>query len=465
MLQKSSDTPGKPPRRDPVLAAPLPPAAPLPVLKYIWTARRNAVAAFHADVYRQWIVETKLWRLHTFILNCPAGIRHVLIDNAANYVKGTVEQRIASASSPPDFVPTDEWRDRRRTMSSVLQPRCMAGNAAVVFDSTQALLEQWKALPAHTVIDISSEMTRLALGIMSQMVFSPDRAESLPVLEHTLARIHAEPLFNLLDFAPLLNRPWTAYKRNRAHRTFSRLTAFIGALIRRRSAEEADYDDLFGHLLRERNAETGQPLSAEEIQSQIVTVIGAGQQSIGLALTWIWYLLSQHPVEEGRLHAELDEVLAGKVPGIDDIARLPYTKAVIEESLRLYPPLHTLAWRGAIEEDEVCGVKIPKGATITIVPWVLHRHTRLWERPGQFDPDRFSPERSKARPRYAYLPFGTGPRVCIGASFVMMTISLILATIAQRYRLRLLAHYPVEPQGLVALKPRYGLKVTLEERG
>jgi cytochrome P450 len=457
MLQKNSGSP-----RDPVLAAPVPPAAPLPILKYLWTARKNAVAAFHADAYREWIVETKLWKLHTFIVNDPAGIRHVLADNAGNYVKGTIGQRIAFDPSRADFVATDEWRDRRRTMSSVLNHRCIAGNAAIVFESTQALLETWKASAGH--LDISSEMTRLALGIMSQIVFSSDRAQSMPVLEHALARVHAEPLVNLLDFAPLLNRPWAAYKRKRAHRAFSPLTAFIHEVIRKRSVANTDHDDLLGHLLHERNAETGQPLSTAEIQTQIVTVIGAGQQSIGLALAWIWYLLSQHPLDEARLHLELDQVLAGEAPGIEDVARLPYTRRVIEEALRLYPPLHTLAWRGAINDDEVCGFKIPKGATITIVPWVLHRHTKLWERPGEFDPDRFSPEQCKARPRYAYLPFGAGPRVCIGASFVMMAVSLILATIAQRYRLRLVAGHPVEAQGLIALRPRYGLKVTLEER-
>ncbi|MBV8115576.1 MAG: cytochrome P450 [Silvibacterium sp.] len=464
MLQRTSDIQAETRRHGPVLAAPLPPAAPLPILKYICAARRNAVAAFHADVYREWIVETKLWKLHTFIVNDPAGIRRVLIDNADNYIKGTIEPRIASASSRADFIANNKWRDRRRTMSSALNHRCMFGNAAMVFDSTQALLEEWKPLAAHLVFDISSEMARLALGIMSQVVFSSDRAESMPVLEHALARVHAEPLVNLLDFAPLLSRPWAAYKRNCAHRAFSRLTAFIHEVIRKRSVANADYDDLLGRLMQERNAETAHSLSTEEIQTQIVTVIGAGQQSIGLALTWIWYLLSQHSVEEARLHAELDEVLAGRVAGIEDIARLPYTRAVIEESLRLYPPLHTLAWRGAIDDDEVCGVKIPKGATVTIVPWVLHRHTKLWDRPAEFDPGRFSPEQGTARSRYAYLPFGAGPRVCIGASFVMTAISLILATIAQRYRLRLLADHPVEPQGLTALKPRYGMKMTLEKR-
>jgi cytochrome P450 len=448
-----------------VPAAPVPPAAPLPFLQYIRTVRNNSVAGFYADVYRQWIVETKLWKLHTFIVNDPAGIRHVLVDNAANYVKGTIEQRISSATSGTNFRATDEWDARRRTMSSVLDYRSVSRNTVIILNSAHALIERWSALPPHSILEISSEMADLTLEIISRLIFSSHGAEMAPVLEHTFARNHAERLFDLLDFAPLLDRPWAAYKRYRARRSFNNLTASIDALIQKRSSETATaYDDLLGRLMRERNAETGQPLSREEIHTQIIIVMGAGHQSVALALTWIWYLLSQHPLEEGRLHAELDEALAGRPPAVEDIARLPYTRMVIDESLRLYPPFPIMAWRGALDNDEVCGVKIPKGATVTIAPWVLHRHEKLWDRPGQFDPSRFSPERGEDRPRYAYLPFGTGPRVCIGASFAIMEITLILATIAQRYRLRLLPDHPVEVQGLLALEPRYGLKVTLEKR-
>jgi cytochrome P450 len=448
-----------------VPAAPVPPAAPLPFFQYIWTVRDNAIAGFHADVYRQWIVETKLWKLHTFIVNDPAGIRHVLVDNAANYVKGTIEQRIASATSGVNFRATDDWHDRRHIMSSALDYRSVSRNAAIILNAAHALIERWSALPARSIIETSSEMAHLTLEIISRIVFSSHGAEMAPVMEHTFARNHAERLFDLLDFAPLLDRPWAAYKRNRARRSFNNLTASIDALIQKRSAERAPaYDDLLDHLMRERNAETGQPLNREEIHSQIITVTGAGHQSVALALTWIWYLLSEHPVEEARLHSELDEALAGRPPTVDDIARLPHTRTVIEESLRLYPPFPVMAWRGALDDDEVCGVKIPRGATVTIVPWILHRHEKLWDRPEQFDPSRFSPERSEGRPHYAYLPFGTGPRVCIGASFAIMEITLILATIAQRYRLRVLPDHPVEVQGLITLQPRYGLKVTLEKR-
>jgi cytochrome P450 len=163
------------------------------------------------------------------------------------------------------------------------------------------------------------------------------------------------------------------------------------------------------------------------------------------------------------LHDELAAVLAGRTPRHEDLAQLRYARMVIDESMRLYPPAHTLG-REAIAPDEVLGHRIPAGATVLIVPWMLHRKPALWEHPDRFEPERFSPERAAARPRYAYIPFGAGPRICIGAAFAIEEALLILATIAQRYRLHLKPGHPVEPQGLITLRPRYGLPMRLERR-
>jgi len=450
---------------DPVPAAPVPPSAPLPFFQYICAARNSAIAAFHADVYRQPIVEMKLWKLHTLIVSDPAAIRHILIDNAANYIKGGIEQRIASASSREVFTGTEKWRDRRRTMSSIVDYRSNTGNSSIILESAQSLLARWNASPAGTVIEVSAEMSQLALEINLRLVFSSDSSDMTGVMERTFAHNEPDPSFSLLDFAPLLDQPWAAYKRFRTRRKFLALNAAVDRLIAKRTHEKTpDRDDLLGRLMRERDAETGEPLSRKQIHSQIITVIGAGHHTVALALTWIWYLLSLHPVEEARLDAELHSVFAAQPPDVADIPRLPCTRMLIEESLRLYPPVPVMAWRGALADDEVGSVKIPRGATVTIAPWVLQRHESLWQDPGRFIPERFSPACTQSRSRYAYLPFGTGPRVCIGASFAMMEITLILATLARHYRLRVLPDHPVEPQGLVTLRPRYGIKATLERR-
>ena len=216
--------------------------------------------------------------------------------------------------------------------------------------------------------------------------------------------------------------------------------------------------------MAERDLQTGTGLTAQEVHSQVITILGTGHEAVASTLTWIWYLLARHPLQEARLHSELDQVLAGRTPCVEDLAKLPYTRMVIAEALRLYPPVHTMAWRGALEDDEICGLNIPKGSTVSIIPWVLHRHSRLWDHPKRFDPERFSLDRSAGRSRFAYLPFGIGPRACIGVSFVMTEMMLILATLAQCYRLRLVPGHKVEPRGLILLKARYGLKTTLERQ-
>ena len=204
-------------------------------------------------------------------------------------------------------------------------------------------------------------------------------------------------------------------------------------------------------------------MTPKEVRDQVVTIFMAGHETTSQALSWTFYLLSQNPAAEAKLYDELAAVLAGRTPRYDDLAKLPYTRMVIEESMRLYPPAHTFG-RQPIADDEVLGHRIPAGSEVLIMPWLLHRKPSLWENPDRFDPERFAPERAAARPRFAYIPFGAGPRICIGAAFAMAEAMLILATIAQRYRLRLKPGFPVEPHGLITLRPRYGLKMLLEQR-
>ncbi len=179
-----------------------------------------------------------------------------------------------------------------------------------------------------------------------------------------------------------------------------------------------------------------------------------------MAMTWTWYLLSQHPAQEAKLHAELHSVLGGRSPNSDDLSKLAYARMVLEESMRLYPPVHTIA-RAALADDTLAGRHVPKGSIVLIAPWVIHRHRQLWHNPERFDPERFSPDQTTARPRFSYLPFGGGRRICIGAAFAIAEATILLATIAQRYRLRLVSAHPVEPQGLITLRPRGGMMMTL----
>jgi len=204
-------------------------------------------------------------------------------------------------------------------------------------------------------------------------------------------------------------------------------------------------------------------MSAQEVRDHVITIFMAGHETTAMAMTWTWYLLSQHQAEESKLYAELEAALGGRAPNSEDLSKLIYTRMVIEESMRLYPPVHTIA-REALADDILAGRHVPKGSTVLIAPWVLHRHRQLWQNPGRFDPERFSPEQSAIRRRFSYLPFGGGRRICIGAGFATAEATILLATIAQRYRLRLVAGHPVEPQGLITLRTRHGMKMALMPR-
>jgi cytochrome P450 len=205
-------------------------------------------------------------------------------------------------------------------------------------------------------------------------------------------------------------------------------------------------------------------MTEEEVRDEVVIIFIAGHETSALAATYAWYLLSLHPEQEARLHAELDAVLGGRVPTFDDLEKLSYARMVIEEAMRLYPPAPALTGRVAREPDDICGRPVRKGEEIAILPWVLHRHRTLWDDPDRFDPERFSGERSATRPRFAYLPFGGGPHICIGAQLAHTEVLLLVATIAQRYRLKLVPRQDIVLLHRVTMRPRDGIRMQLERR-
>jgi cytochrome P450 len=278
-------------------------------------------------------------------------------------------------------------------------------------------------------------------------------------------RYQAEMRPNILDMLGLPN--WLAgLARSRvADRTLGEFDEVIDRLIEARARDPGrGPKDLLGRLIAARDEQTGGGMTAQEVRDHVLTIFLAGHETTAMAMTWTWFLLSQQPAEEAKLHAELDAVLGGRAPTYDDLGKLAYTRMVLEESMRIYPPVHTIA-RAAIGEDTLAGQHVPKGSTVMIAPWLLHRHVKLWDNPGRFDPERFSPEKSATRPRFSYMPFGGGKRICIGAAFALAEATILLATLAQRFRLRLLPGHPVEPQGLITLRSRHGMKMLLTPRG
>jgi len=388
------------------------------------------------------------------------------LDNAENYIKSEVTRRILEPGLGRGLLTSEgeTWRRHRRIMAPAFDPRAIIGYAPIMTDVTESLLAKWDALPDASEADVAAAMMHVTLHIISRAMFSSDSDEIVDVVESGVNRYQTTVRPSLLD---LLHVPeWLTRLLAPKHTAgiFDEFDRSVDRLLAERGRKpDAEPKDLLARLIAARDSETGRGMTAKEVRDQVVTIFLAGHETTSQALSWTWYLLSKHPAAEAKLHEELARVLDGRAPRYEELASLRYTRMVIEESMRLYPPAHTMA-RQPIAPDTVLGHRIPAGAEVLIVPWLLHRKPSLWERPDRFEPERFSPERAASRPRFAYIPFGAGPRICIGAAFAMAEATLILATIAQRYRLRLKPGYPVEPQGLITLRPRNGLRMTLERR-
>jgi cytochrome P450 len=449
------------PTETPRLALPVRPDGPLTFRQFLALVRDNTLATFPPEAFDEDIIAGRLLWRRRFIINEPNGIRHVLLDNAANYRKSELTRRLLEPGLGRGLLTSEgeTWRRHRRIMAPAFDRRSIEGYAPVITAVTRDLLAEWDALPDRSDVDVGAAMMRTTLHIISRAMFSANSDEIVALVERGVSRYQMTmrpSLFDLLGFPAWLASFFS--RRRRTAAVFNEFDRAVDQLINSRAHDpNTQSKDLLARLVAARDAETGGGMTAKEVRDEVVTIFMAGHETTAQALTWTWYLLSLHPAAEARLDEELRAVLNGRTPQHEDIAQLRYTRMVIEESMRLYPPAHTMA-REPIAADEVLGRRIPAGAIVLIAPWLLHRKASLWHEPHRFDPDRFTTE----PPRFSYIPFGAGQRICIGAAFAMTEAILILAMIAQRYRLRLKPGHPIEPQGLITLRPRYGMPMTLE---
>jgi cytochrome P450 len=400
-------------------------------------------------------------------LNDPAAIKRVLVDNVANYPKTEMELRFFASIFGAGLVGTEgeTWRRHRRIMAPSFDPRSVTGYAPTMAAVAETHLVGWDARAPGAELDVAQDMTDLTLQIIARTMFSAAADGLAPLVDQAVGAARAALSFNLFDLLPIAGRIRFAEREHAMRRIFQPLDTALGALIAERERNLAGApDDLLTRLIAAKDAEGGARLTAAEVRDEMVTIFLAGHETTAVTMIWVWYLLSQHPAAEARLHAELDQVLGGRAPGAADVAKLPYTRMVVEEAMRLYPPAPGVSNRGALAADEVGGRKIAPGEIMLISSWMLHRNPTLWERPEVFDPERFSPERSAGGPRFAYLPFGGGPHICIGMNMAMTEAILILATLARRYRLELAPGQHVELLQQVTLRPRDGLRMRLQPR-
>lgn len=330
--------------------------------------------------------------------------------------------------------------------------------AQIIAKTSEETLQRWHALE-NEPLDITEEMMRVTLQNAGLTIFGTDLSEHSEVLGRAMS--YAVEYANVRSYR-WISPPHTLRFRNE----MNALYRVIDEMIERRRAQlknaQDETHDLLSTLLLARD-ENGEAQTTRQLRDEIMTFLFTGHETTAIALGWTWHLLSLHPEVEERLHAELEQVLGARLPTGDDLPELAYTRMIIQETMRLYPPVWAIS-RHFNADEEIRGHRIPARAPVVTMPYVTHRHPEFWENPDKFEPERFSPQAWVNRPRFAYFPFGGGPRQCLGNHFALMEAQLLVAAIAQRYRLKTVPNHVVEVAPLVSLRPRNGIMMRLEAR-
>jgi cytochrome P450 len=445
------------------VAVHLPPGPkPLVSIATLLFLRRDPLS-FFLNMARDYgdLVYFKLGQQQFFLVSHPDHIQDVLVTHNKNFMKGQGLQ-LAKALLGEGLLTSegDFHRRQRRLSQPAFHRQRIAGYAATMVEYAARMRDEWRE---GEVRDLAREMTRLTLAITGQTLFASDVESEADEISQALTQ--AMSMFNrfTLPFGPLLAKlPMPANKRFKLAR--ERLDATIYRLIdeRRRSGE--DCGDLLSMLIQARDEEgDGTGMTDLQLRDEAMTIFLAGHETTANALTWTWYLISQHPEVEERFFSEVDEVLNGRLPAAEDYSRLAYTQMIFAEAMRLYPPAYVIG-RRALNDYQINGYHIPARSIVVMSQYIVHHSERYFPDPFRFDPERWTPEARDSRPKFSYFPFGGGPRVCIGEQFAWMEGVLIMATVAQRWKMRLAPGHPVELRPLVTLRPRYGMKMTLESR-
>jgi cytochrome P450 len=425
--------------------------------------RKDPLAGFlkHALKFGDIVRYRGLWTTHQ--LSHPDHIQQVLQTNVANYRKGR-DYRILKLSLGEGLLTSDGalWQRQRKMTQPAFHSAQIAGFVRVMENHALAMMERWETLAASgQSFDVLPDLMRLTLNIVSEALFSTNLESDIAVIKETLD----------VGREYTVDRAWSVVRvpqqlptrRNLHHRrSLANFHAILDRMVEERRKSSAQVNDLLSMLMDARD-EDGAPMSAKQLRDEMATLLTAGHETTTLVLAWALFLIGSNPEVAERMSGEVG-FLNGRAPGYEDLSRLRYTRNVAEETMRLYPPVWVLS-RTAIGDDEMGGFKIPAGSEILIFPYVTHRHPKWWTEPDKFDPDRFLPERTVGRLRGAYLPFGLGPRTCIGLNFAMTEILVVLALIMQRFRLEL----AMDPEKMkldasVTLRPKAGVPIRITKR-
>ena len=426
-------------------------------------AFRSKPIAFLMKMAREYgdLPHFRLGSYPVYLLNHPDLVREVLVTRQSNFIKSRALQRARILLGEGLLTSEGDFHKRqRRLVQPAFHRDRLAAYAAVMCESAGRVRDRWRD---GSTVDVAVEMMRLTLAVVGKSLFSADVESEAPEIGEALTTVLK--MFNLLmlPFSEYLEKlPLPSIRRFDKAR--ARLDATIYGLIEQRRRSGEDRGDLLSMLLLAQDEEEhGGGMTDKQVRDEALTLFLAGHETTANALTWTWYLLSQNPDCEQRLHRELDAVLGGRAPQIDDLPALRYTEMVLAEAMRLYPPAWAIG-RMSREPFELGGINIAAGSIFIASPYVTHRDARWFPNPEQFDPERFTPEARDARPKFAYFPFGGGARVCIGERFAWMEGVLVLATLAQRWQLRLEPGHRVEMLPLITLRTKHGMRMALEKR-
>ena len=446
----------------------------------MWRASRNKFPAGPSEGLKRWslgplnnnpleyftkvareygdIAGMRVLNFKTIFINHPDLIEEVLVTNARKYSKGRVLRANRHVFGEGLLTSEGEfWLRQRRLAQPAFHRARIASYAATMVEYTQRMLNGWRGGEEH---DAHQEMMRLTLQIVGKTLFDADverDAQEVGKSLELLLEIGAN--FRRAIFVP----HWLPTPTNlRAKREIAQIEKILYRIIGERRASGRDAGDLLSMLLSAQD-DDGSRMTDRQLRDEAITLFLAGHETTASTLSWTWWMLAQNPTMEAKLHAELDAVLGDRAPSLDDLPRLAYTGHIITESLRLYPAAWGMA-RLVVEDHEIAGYPVTKGMGVAMAQWVVHRDPRWYDAPEEFRPERWEDDLLKRLPRFAYFPFGGGPRQCIGNTFALMEATLILATIARKFRLRLVANHPVVPLASITLRPRHGVRVMLESR-
>jgi cytochrome P450 len=391
----------------------------------------------------------------------PDDVEYVLVTNPKNFIKSmslrsNFFQRLVGNGLLTSQ--GEEWKRARRLSQPAFHRERVASYGDTMVDYANRLSSKWQEGETR---DIHTDMMRLTLEIVVQCLFSADVSHDVDEVGATLKEL-VKPFASMATLGWILNNRLPTPAHLRFHRLARKIDDVVYRIISDRRATGEDRGDLLSTLLAARD-EDGSQMTDRQLRDEVMTLFLAGHETTALTLAWSWYLLGTHPEAERRFHAELDEVLGGRTPTVADLPRLKFTEQIAKESMRLYPPAFGLG-REAIADCEIGGYRVPAGTQVFMFQWATQRDPRFYDEPLLFRPERWTEDFIEQLPKYAYFPFGGGPRACIGASFAMMEIILCLATIGQKFRLELVPGHPVSIYPAMSLRPKDGIKVVVKNR-